>query len=88
MVGKVRAHLPLHPQFYIQEVADSPRFCLRPRNLVSCQRKTFCISSYHIDRAQPYSYEVMLESTAEVEALAQKDKDRQMLESAKDIVES
>ena len=63
-----------------------PAFVAKEKKKV--HRKTLGISSYHIGRVQPYSPQIMLESKAKMEALAKKDKDRQMLESAKNMVES
>jgi hypoxia up-regulated 1 len=51
-------------------------------------RRALKITSYHIGRVQPYTPEIMAESKAKMEALAQKDRERQLLEAAKNKVES
>jgi hypoxia up-regulated 1 len=51
-------------------------------------RRTLTVSRYHIGTVQPYSNSVMAESKSKLETLAQKDKERMMLEEARNKLES
>lgn len=46
------------------------------------------MTSYHVGRIQPYSPELMAESKAKMQELARKDKERQMLDEARNNLES
>jgi len=75
MVEKIFGFRPRNPAFIIKEKKKVHKRALK-------------INSYHIGRVQPYSSEIMAESKAKMEALAQKDRERQLLEAAKNKVES
>jgi len=49
--------------------------------------RALSVSSYHVGTIRPYSPEIMAESKAKLDALAQKDKERMMLEEAKNKYE-
>merc|ERR1712125_14104 len=51
-------------------------------------KQTLNVKSYYEGRVQPYSTEIMTESKAKMDELARKDKERQMLEEARNKVES
>ena len=51
-------------------------------------RKALEVKSFHVGRIRPYSAEVMAESKEKLNELARKDKERMMLEEAKNKVES
>lgn len=51
-------------------------------------KKSLTVASYHVGRVQPYSEELMAESKAKMQEMARKDKERQMLETSRNNVES
>merc|ERR1712232_962416 len=51
-------------------------------------KRTLDVESYFEGRVQPYSDEIMVESKAKMDEMARKDKERQMLEEARNKVES
>jgi len=64
----------------------SPAFVSKERKRT--HRKALIVESYHVGRIQPYSPELMAESKAKMEELARKDKERQMLDEARNNLES
>lgn len=51
-------------------------------------RRTLVVNSFHVGRIRPYSPEILAESEEKLAALARADKERMMLEEAKNKVES
>lgn len=63
-----------------------PAFVLQEKKRI--HKKTLDVKTYYISRVKPHSPELLAESKAKLFAMAQRDKDRMMLQEAKNKVES
>lgn len=84
----------LHPRNFLSDAnvqifgirRNSPTFVQKEKKKV--HRKPLIVKSYYVGRVQPHSSELLAESRAKLLELASKDKERMMLEEAKNKVES
>ena len=66
----------------------SPTFLVRTKEKKRVHKKSLNVETYYVGSVQPHSEELFIESSAKLYEMAERDKDRMMLEAAKNKVES
>ena len=73
---------------FAQIVCDVQRAYIKSQEKKKVHKRTLKVDSYYVTRVQPYSDDALVESQAKLQMLADKDRERIMLEEAKNKVES
>ena len=66
----------------------SPTFLVRPKEKKRVHKKFLNVKTYYVGSVQPHSEELLMESKSKLYEMAERDKERMMLEAAKNKVES